>query len=92
MRTRSMLLAGVAGLAVAAFAGSALAQNAPSWGTTETTYFHSTATSAFFPNRPNAPSFATQWQPGLVMHFQTPNNGSSPGIAPGRRSQPTSDD
>lgn len=90
MRIRSSLLAGVAGLAAAAFAGSALAQT--SWGNKETTYFHTPATSAFFPDRPNAPSFPAQSQPGEVMHFRTPQDGSGPGVVAGPNSQPTFDE
>ena len=96
MRTRSRLLAGVAGLALAAFAGSALAQNTQSWGSKETTYFNTPATTSDFgrTDRPAMPSAAAPVQPGDTLQAPGPDmgdRGSSPGIAHGRSSEPTLD-
>jgi len=96
MRTRSMLLAGVAGLAVTAFAGAAVAQSTQSWGNNETTYFHSPATSPNFPSmsQPGAPSVAPPAQPGEMLHYRTldmNDQGSAPGVSVGRAPQPDAD-
>ena len=96
MRIRSSLLAGVAGLAVAAFAGSALAQQTQSWGSKETTYFNSEATTSDFGRRvpPAMPSAAAPVQPGDTMEgpgADMRDQGASPGVTHGRSSEPTLD-